>query len=353
MTQDGSPTSVLTMDEIMVGMTAVLKVELEPIKKQLDRLEKRTSILVEEKGRQKVRSLFGDNFSKRLLIKSTHQVMQQISKANDKALPKEYGGEQINEAVEKVAVYIQRFAKDFLLSAYLSLTGVVENKKRFPDKEFYSPAEGLKDVGVLLFSKGADYATICGKLIGLVAKFGKDSRVGEETEMKKKERVKMTTGTFKRKLERLQVGFTCDGTTGYKNCSGPGIMICCELSEAPRVEIGDTDLVRDWIQSESKIENWNEEVECDVRGSVVLIRTHATLSTGEIKCSMTDYAKAKEQMKCRLDLIEFILQLVLDNRFEEVVKKGHFFVLDVIERDQRNDPTSKNGVSIFLHSTDI
>lgn len=296
--------------------------------------------------------MFGDDFSKRLLIKSFYEVVKQIAKADDAALPKEYGDDQVKKAVEKVGAYSQRFAKSFLMSTVVSLKATVKDDKIFADEKFAAVKTTLKDVETDLESTSQHFATICGKMIGAVAVLGTATLVGEETVEEKDERIKMTTGKFKRKLERLKVGFSSAGTSGYTNCSGPGIMICCELSRAPK-ECHEEDDICKWIVSSSKIHDWNEEVECDVCGSVVLIEPHATLSSGEIKCSMTEYGEAVRQIQLRLGLVEFILQVLFGDRFHDIIKKGHIFVLDKVEKDQRNGPADKEGVSIFLHSTDM
>merc|ERR1712194_550812 len=176
-------------------------------------------------------------------------------------------------------------------------------------------------------------------------------------------RIKLSTGTFQRKLKRLKFGFKTDeekkknivlatarfqeqedfdNLINYANCSGPGIMICCELSQI-------TD------QGQPSAENIR-----DISESVSLIDIHATISTGEIKTSAKEYKKATKQIELRVALIEYILQLALEEegnnkeakRFTNVIKKGHVFVLmkdNSIQRGVARESTQ--NVSIFYHNT--
>jgi hypothetical protein len=94
---------------------------------------------------------------------------------------------------------------------------------------------------------------------------------------------------------------------------------------------GDEYSLRKWIVDDCDIFEYNEEVECDIRGSVMLIDKYATISCGEIKSSIASYSTAVKQMELRAKLIEFILHCVFGSDcFDIITKKGHLFVLQMI-----------------------
>jgi hypothetical protein len=327
---------------------------LNPIQKMLESLNKRTGILVEEKARVEARNLFGSDFSKRLLIKSLFEIIKLISKADDPKLPKEYGTVEHTKAVGVVADHIRPFLPFFVRSALRQLSDLA-GKPTFDHNEFAPGKKKIAQVVELLEEEKPevepDFLKICGLLIEAVKALGTENQVGSETLEEKDKRVKTTTGTFKRKLNRLKAGFT-EG--GLATCAGPGVMICCALSGAPKGLWEKEQDLCNWIAKNSDIHDWMEEVECDLRGSVMLAGANATISSGEIKSSMHGYGEAAKQMKLRVGLIEFVLQLVFENRFTNVTKKGHLFVLDRSdENDQQTRTTQDSGeISIFLHSSD-
>jgi len=323
-----------------------LKKELEPMKKSLDRLEKRTGILTEEKARKVATDLFGSNFSKRLIIKSIYEVVKLISKADDPRLPKDYDHKSLTNAVTKVAGHIRSRLPHFVKSAYRALVEITSDDA-FAHDTFSKAKEELRVVKTRLSSapEDNDYKAICGVMLGAVSKFGTESLVGDENEDQKDKRVKLTTGRFKSKLERLKKGFGPDGN--LEECSGPGIMICAALSMMPE---GATE--SEWIENNCEIVDWKQEVECDIRGSVMLVEDHATISCGEIKSSIGGYSDAVKQMELRANLVEFVLQIVFDNRFTHIVKKGHLFVLESDKNGQIQHEKRDSGLSVFLHRID-
>jgi hypothetical protein len=296
--------------------------------------------------------MFGINFSKRLLIKSIYEVVKHIAKADHEMLPAENGDQHVHAGVGKVAGVAQQAAGTFVMSAFSDLMAAADNEA-FNHEKFTKCKQELTNLEESFSRENPPFFSICGKMLGIVKQLGDVSRIGEEKEEDKEKRVKMTTGIFKRKLERLKNGFTNevngDDVINFTNFKGPGIMICCEFSQIPNQSQPSPSEIR-------HISKWKEEVECDIRGSVTLIGESATISTGEIKSSATEYASAVTQISLRVALIEYILQLVLEKegkkRFTSVIKKGHVFVLEKDDSDQRGDREA-GGVSIFYHSTDL
>jgi hypothetical protein len=194
---------------------------------------------------------------------------------------------------------------------------------------------------------------MCGRLLWAVARLGTKERVGNESEKQRDKRVKRMTGRFKRKLERLKNGFTCrdreDISGVLATCSGPEVMFCCALPYAPKKDWSSQGALCKWLCDSCDIFDYNEEVECDLRGSVSLVETHATISCGEIESN----ASAVKQMELRSKLVEFVLQCVFGHRFDKIMKKGHLFILEMTNEDQRRAAALGDGgeLSIFVYHT--
>jgi hypothetical protein len=338
------------MKEVKSEMKEV-KSEMKKVKTHLDRLDKRTGILVEEKARMMASRMFGSDFSERLLIKSIHEVVKLISKANDKRLPKDHGMEARIDAVDLVLRVLEPLLIAFVKSAVISIS-VASLDEVFDHSEFAGAKSQIRTAEELSRENTPDSAKICGLLIDAVKKMSTETLIGDEDEDKKGKRVK-SAGRFKRKLERIKATFL--GKNGLTSCSGPGIMFCCAVSCAPKMIWGDENSLRKWIEDVCDIFEYSEEVECDVRGSVMLIGKYATISCGEIKSSIATYSTAVKQMELRAKLIEFILHCVFgSDSFDTVTKKGHLFVLEAEEDDQRMAARSigteaNNELSVFVH----
>jgi hypothetical protein len=320
---------------------------LDKMSKQLDCLETRTSSLCEEKARNVAKNMFGDSFSKRLLIKSIYEVVKLIAKADDPDLPKDHNIHSRMEAVGKVALSIKPSLPFFVQAAHRAL--VETSNSVMGDQDGFKDAkEKLRNATKLLSSGSVDYKMICGLMLEVVKGFGTKDQGGNETEEDRDKRIKETTGKFKRTLERLKKGFD-EG--GLEDCDGSGIMICLELSMVPKAHRVPLKWEQ-WIEEHSDIRNWNEEVECDIRGSVMLVGGHALISVGEIKTSIKYRHDAVVQMTQRGNLIEFVLQNIFDCRFDHVVKKGHLFVLESSKNNQTGHQQTEDDLSVFVHRID-
>jgi hypothetical protein len=106
----------------------------------------------------------------------------------------------------------------------------------------------------------------------------------------------------------------------FADYRGQGIMVCSALCMMPK---GDN--VADWIAKSDNVD-WRLELECDLRGSVMLVGDNAVISVSEIESSSNEYGTAVKQMELRANLIALILQIVFDSRFKRIVKKGHIYI---------------------------
>lgn len=354
--KDGSPTrsvgelSQEEFVELMGGVLAPMRESIETLNKKTETLNKRTGILVEEKARNMAAKMFGSDFSKRFLIKSLYEVVKLISKADDSALPKEHSSIQRNEAVEKLAAFLEPFTISFVKSAVASVEKAAEDPS-FGHADFATAKELLGTAKKSLFTEEPpNLSVIWGKLLGAVSKFGADFIVGEESKEHKDERVRSMTGRFKRKLERIKRASDKNGLT---DCSGPGIMFCCALSRAPKEDWGNEQNLQAWIcRDEFDVFDSIEEVECDIRGSVSLVGAHATISCGEIKSTLTRkaYKSAVAQLQLRSSLIEFVLRQIFGERFiMHTIKKGHLFVLEADDDHQNFCHREEGDLSVFVH----
>jgi hypothetical protein len=351
----GSPSSVgeMTLDAFKELMEGVLS----PVRADVERLNKRTGILVEEKARSMVTQMFGSDFSKRFLIKSLHEVVKLISKADDSDLPKEHSSIQRNDAVEKVAAFLEPLVISFVRSAVTS----VEKASKDPifAHEVFTPyKKHIETAKSLAATNEPKVDTVCGLLLSAVKGMGggKDARgkdlvvvVGESKEQKQ-QRISAMTGTFKQKLERIKIA---TDNNGLVDCSGPGIMFCCALTKAPKEDWGIESRLKAWIDgTDLNFEHYRQEVECDIRGSVSLVGSHATISCGEIKTTFTceAYASAVAQLQLRSSLVEFVLRQIFGERFiMNTIKKGHLFVLEANEDHQNFSHKEEGNLSVFVH----
>jgi len=223
--------------------------------------------------------------------------------------------------VVKVAGVAQQHAGTFVESDFENLQKVAVDEV-FDHDDFEKYKQQLTDLEKWFSPENPPFALICGKMLGIVKQLGNVTLFEEQKEEDKEKRVKMTTGRFKRKLERLKVGFANgdgDNVINFTNCSGPGIMICCELAQIPKSKPIQTEDVANENEAKSNnktdqidqkptptqstkdseanpqirdISEWREEVECDIRRSVILIGESAFIWIGEIKSSSTQYATA-------------------------------------------------------------
>jgi hypothetical protein len=337
--------------ESLSKKTESLSKNIEILSKNIEILNKRTGILVEEKARNMATQMFGSDFSKRFLIKSLHEVVKLISKADDSALPKEHSSIQRNDAVEKLAAFLEPFTIIFVQSAVVSVEKAAEDPI-FGHADFDAAKETLEAAKESLSNEEQpNLSAICGKLLGAVSKLGANVIIGEESQEHKDKRVKSMTGRFKRKLERIK---RASHKNGLIDCSGPGIMFCCALSKAPKEDWGnEQNQLQYWIRSENfDIFDYNEEVECDIRGSVALVGSHATISCGEIKSTFhrEAYASAVAQLQLRSNLVEFVLRQIFGKRFTtNTIKKGHLFVLEANEDHQNFSHEVEGDLWVFVH----
>jgi hypothetical protein len=199
---------------------------------------------------------------------------------------------------------------------------------------------------------------VCGLLLSAVKGLGggKNARgedlvvVVGESEEQKQQRISAMTGTFKQKLERIK---RATDKNGLVDCSGPGIMFCCALTKAPKEDWGSESRLKAWIDhTDLNFEHYRQEVECDIRGSVSLVGSHATISCGEIKTAFTReaYASAVAQLQLRSSLVEFVLRQIFGDRFiTNTIKKGHLFVLEANEDHQNFSHEEQGDLSVFVH----
>lgn len=227
-------------------LEAKLEEKLAPVRKSIASLDKRTGILVEEKARNMATQMFGSGFCKRFLIKSIYEVVKLISKADDPALPKEHSSIQRNDAVGKLAAFLEPFTNFFVQSAVASVEKAAEDPI-FIHADFADAKSAIAKAKSLSAGERPDLSNICGMLLGAVSELGANVIIGEESKEQKDERVKSMTGRFKRKLERMKRD---SGENGLIDCSGPGIMFCCALSKAPKENWGNEQNLQAWIRSE-------------------------------------------------------------------------------------------------------
>jgi transglutaminase/protease-like cytokinesis protein 3 len=168
------------MNEVKRDMNEV-KRHMNEVKTQLDRLEQRTGILVEEKARMMASRMFGSDFSERFLIKSIHEVVKLISKANDKRLPKDHGMNARIDAVDLVLRVLKTLLIAFVKSVVLSIS-IASTDEVFDHSEFEGAKSQIETAEHLSQGKTPDSAKICGLLIDAIKKMSTETLVGGHEE---------------------------------------------------------------------------------------------------------------------------------------------------------------------------
>jgi hypothetical protein len=358
---------VTGLKEEMTG----LKRGQDDLKRGFERLNKRTGILVEEKARAQATRMLGSDASERFLIKSIHDIVKLISKADDRDLRHDDQHAR-NRAVEKVVAFLTPLLPSVVTAAHRVISETSQDAV-FGHASFYDAKERVKEAKRTIESgnqtTGSPQDTIesdvakqmrssCGKLLEAVKILGNETKAyDDESNESREKRIKMMTGTFKNKLERIKKAFVDSGNEGLSSCSGPGILLCCGVTQYSNIvcspegdDAQDVSLLKEWIEEKCNIFDFKEEIECDIRGTVTLVDDHATITCGEIKSSINDYGAAVKQINLRINVTKFVLDRVFQGRFKQTIRKGHLFVLECGKDAQQKEPTvGKHGASIFVH----
>ena len=350
-----SNTQLAQLQGLLQGLLNPIVGELGSINKRLSTLEARTGLLVEEKARKMAARQFGEDFSRRFCIKSVHDLVKLISKANTSQLRSD-DFESRFDAVKKLTGLLKPLLPDFMKAMVDSVKKALDCPE-FANDAFVEIKESFFAMAVKPFdesqpdSDSLDMKRICGITICTVKKLSETTLVGENTESPALQaRAKLMNARFKRKLDRMKKAF--EGKHDLATCESAGIMLLSFLSHAGK-EVwkgGETGL-RTWVRSGSEdIFDFKEEIECDLMPLVSVVSQHATLMVGEIKSTIDDYGKACKQMLYEAKLLELGLFFLVQDNFASIVKKGHLFVLEARKNDQRLEPKlQENDLSVFVH----
>jgi len=317
------------------------------IKDRIARLETKNGLLVEEKARGVAERMFGSDFSSPFLIKSIHDLVKLVSKANDPKIPSDDYNAR-NAAVLKLVKVLEPLRQSFAISAASEIYKVAQ------DPLFQQFAPTVEEIGKVKKEIEKPENSIgnieknCGKLLGLVQVLSVPVlSVSNETEGDAAARSKKMQKAFKKKLERIKKGCAAN-VDNLADCGGPGILFACALTKCSAEDLEST---KEWIEKHCNIFDFNEEVECDMRGKVALVDHAAIIEAAEIKSSFTEMDKAKKQLELRVSLVKFALDHVFEKgRFQNVITKGHLFVLEPGDKQQTKNCTVENGMSLFVYT---
>lgn len=152
------------------------------------------------------------------------------------------------------------------------------------------------------------------------------------------------------KLALLKKAFVKEGPevnqTALLDCDGPGVMLL-HLASNYTVE----ELKKHTNIFDAGI--LHKEIELDLRGTIMLIKGHATISCGETKSSMNQSSKGIEQLEVRVNFLKTCVQTIFDKEFEKFTLIGHLFFPKEAkakqEQKNQNNFVSKKGVYIYKH----
>jgi hypothetical protein len=137
-------------------------------------------------------------------------------------------------------------------------------------------------------------------------------------------------------MERLKKAFSTnvgDGddpvvATELLTCDGPGVML---IELASRYDAATLQVETDVFQCVE------ESIELDMRGTILLVDTHATVTCGEASSSVENLEKAKEQVRTGTRFLKTVVSTVFVSKFKMYVEIG------------LPDDTIIDGVSIYIH----
>jgi hypothetical protein len=284
------------------------------------RLTRSSGILVEASMRKEAIEMFGASFSKRFSIRSLYDAVHLLTKAEFGGLTPSADHERkdaANKLADKAKTLAIPLAQAFLES-FTSNYGELVNPVAI---ESAKTAYENRD-----FNKGL------GTLVGLAQAMDSIPK------------------NVVRFMERLKKAFSTDIGDGADpvigkellTCDGPGVML---IELASRCDAARLPMETNFFQ------RVQESIEFDMRGTILLVGTHATVTCGEAKSSLAGLRKAKEQVRTRTRFLKTVVSTVFLSNFKTFVEVGHIFVprQSAEERTQLPDDSIIDGVSIYIH----
>jgi hypothetical protein len=304
----------------MSGEVTQLSRDYKRMSGDVTRLTRSSGVLVEASMRKEAEKMFGASFSKHFLIKSLHDAVFLLTKANFDGLTP-CATEKRHDAAMKLAGKAKTLAIPLAQAFLESFTS--NYGELVPRLEIESAKRAYENRD---FNKGL------GILVGLA---------------KTTDDIPNSVAPF---LERLKKAFATnvgDGVdpvveTELLTCDGPGVML---IELASRYDAAT-------LQVETKVFQCLEgSIEFDMRGTMQLVGTHATVSCGEAKSSLANLDKAKEQIRTRTHFLKTVVNTVFHSTFKTFVETGHIIVPrhSTEERTQLPDDRIIDGVSIYIH----
>jgi hypothetical protein len=130
--------------------------------------------------------------------------------------------------------------------------------------------------------------------------------------------------------------------TELLTCNGPGVMLIKLASQYDAAT----------LQVETTVFQLVEElIELDMRGTILLGGTHATVTCGEAKSAAVNLEKLIEQVRTGTRFLKTVVNTVFLSNFETFVEIGHIFVprRSTEEHTQLPNDGIIDGVSIYIH----
>ena len=168
----------------------------------------------------------------------------------------------------------------------------------------------------------------------------------------------MKNAQWKKFLVRLKkVVVSSDRIDELLSCGGPGIMLAGLMSKAmmwrSAGENRKSASIQDYLlQVKNPFKEFSEEVEFDMRGTILLVSPHVTVAVGEIKSSLTHLHEAKAQLSYRCALLLWTVKTALPpTRYKGHTLIGHMFVPRHLSEEDREPEIdeSDDAVSYYVH----
>jgi hypothetical protein len=271
--------------------------------------------------RKEAGEMFGASFCKRFLIRSLNDAVHLLTKAKFGGLtpyaPPEKRQDAASKLADKAKTLAIPLAQAFLESFTSNYGELVPSAAIESAKRAYENRDFNKGLGIL---------------VGLA---------------KTTDNIPKNVALFTERLKKAFSTNVGDGVdpvvaTELLNCDGPGVML---IELASRYDAAT-------LQVETNVFQCVEEsIELDMRGTILLVGTHATVTCGEAKSSLANLEKAKEQVRTRTRFLKTVVSTVFPANFKTFVEIGHIFVPQHSNEERTQLPGNRitDGVSIYIH----
>ncbi len=304
--------------------------QMQQVRKQLQELDRKFAGLSEASVRAFGAYLFGASFAKRHLALKLEDLVFLVAKGKDSKLKSNDSKQQLAAArvmAEALEPSIQPLI-DRLIAVMREDPEVAKETARVKDLDEAKSAVDANDL-----------------------KRAVDQMIKVASLMKKEQ--------WKKFLVRLKKAVSStDCIDELLSCGGPGIMLAGLMSKAMMWRSAGKNRksasIQDYLlEVKNPFTEFSEEVEFDMRGTILLVSPHVTVAVGEIKSFVSHLDQAKAQLSYRCALLLWTVKIVLPSKkYKDHTMIGHIFVPRLSLDMDRDAEVGSDGISYYVHRVD-